>query len=410
MKNPYVTLFSLLLIPIFSVAQNNYKAGYMVTLKGDTLNGFISYKTGNKNPLEFTFKDNLNSSRTKTFSAADATAFVIGRYKIYKSFIVDISQNKIGESNVSKTSIKDNVFLNLIDSGKNVTLYQYTDKIKERFFIKEKNTNPVELILHEYSATNYTAELVKQEIYKRQLQSLAVKYLVQYQQTVDEAQQAGYTKEDIEKIVFEINGSDRATTFTSTKENKARPFVGIGLNMLSAHNFSTNNSIPQLTNNYPNAIAKQSASAEINLGEDIFLNQKEKAIILRIEFHVTYSGNSTITDNQSGTLLEKYRTLTVSLNPQLLFDVYNSGSTKIYIGAGWQLFGLGGAKVSYTNKNYNELNPPAYYAGNFIFTTTANVVLNNKFDIYAGYSPAMRLQQNSVSSFSAGINYLFGIK
>lgn len=41
----YLYFVSLILIlPAFSFAQSNYKAGYVVTTKGDTLRGFINYK------------------------------------------------------------------------------------------------------------------------------------------------------------------------------------------------------------------------------------------------------------------------------------------------------------------------------------------------------------------------------
>jgi len=415
MKNLFLVFFSVFLIPFLSAAQGNYKPGYLVTIKGDTLHGFISCKTGKKNPVEFTFKDNLNSSAEKKFSAANAGTVVISEYKIYKRFVVDISQDVVSESGPpspqSAKPVTDAVFLNLIDSGKNVALYQYTDKIKERFFINEKNTKPVELVLHVYPDPEHLSQLVRKEIYKRQLQSLAVKYLAQFQPVVDEAQEAAYTKGDIEKIIFEINGADKTSTFTATKQYKARPFFGIGFNALSVHNFATDNYLPLSANNYANSETQQSVAVEINLGEDVFINQKEKSIILRLESHLAYSANNTITEFGSDDVLEQYNTLAVSLNPQLLFNIHSSDRTKIYLGAGGQLFIFAGSKASYTQPNYDELNPPAYYALNFTFTTRADIILDNKFDIYAGFNPAFPGQrQNSLSAFRAGINYLFGVK
>ena len=416
MKNLYATFILGLLIPLLSAAQNNYKPGYLILLKGDTLHGFINCKAWNRNPKEFTFKDSLNDSKPKNFSASNARAIVIPGYKIYNRFVVDISQDEVNEGSISPVlntkHITDTVFLDLIDSGKNVTLYQYTDKIKERFFINEKNAQPVELILHVYPDPDHFSELRRQEIYKRQLQHLAAKYLAQFQQVVNEAQGAAYKKEDIENIVFEINGADKATTFTMTKTYKARSFAGFGLSALAVHDFGTDDYLPLLPNKYPDTKTQQAVSGEINLGEDIFFSQKEKSLILRLELHAAYSGNSTITDNESGILLEQYHTLAVSFNPQLLFNIYNSGSAKVYFGAGGQLFFLGGAKVSFIQQDYYDLNPPAYYAINFTFTTRADIILNNKFDIYAGYNPVSPpgQQQNTLTAFRVGINYLFGVK
>lgn len=416
MKNLYAAFFLVLLIPFLSAAQGNYKPGYLVLLKGDTLYGFINCKTWNRNPKEFTFKDSLKSRRVKSFSVANVSGIVIPGYKIYKRFVLDISQDEVSEGRLSlglnTKTIRDTVFLSLINSGKNVTLYQYTDKIKDRFFIKEKNAEPVELILHLYNDPDHFSEVVRQEIYKRQLLRLAAKYLAQFQSLVDEAQEAAYKKEDIEKIVFEINGADNTTTFTTTPPFKGRSFAGIGLNVLSVQNFASDNYLAQPANAYTNSKTHQSASAEINLGDDFFFNQKETSMILRLELHFTYSGNNTITDGASGNLLEQYHTLTISFNPQLLFNIYNSGGTKIYLGGGGQVFLIGSAKSSYIQPNYNEYNPPAYYRLDFTFTTRADIIFNNKFDIYAGYNPVSTLgqKQNTLSAFRAGINYLFGGK
>lgn len=403
MKNLYAAFFSILLFPFFSAAQNNYKPGYMVTLKGDTLRGIINCKTGYRNPVQFTFKDSLNSSRVRTFTAGTARAFAITGDEIYKSFVVDISQDKldVGSASTPLRPVKDTVFLNLIDSGRYVTLYRYADKIKERFFVNEKNTNPVELTLHVYPDPYSTTEMIRQEIYKRQLQTLAVKYLPQFQSVIAEAQEAAYTREAIEKIVFEINGSDSNITFTSTKKNKWRPLVGIGFNAMSVHNFAKVD---------PTATTQQSGSVELNFGEDVFINEEEKSMIMRIELHGTYSGSNTITAIESGYQLEQYHTITLSFNPQFLFAVYNSDGTKIYLGAGVQAFLLAGAKASYIAPTFDDQNPPGYYSFNFILTTRADIVLNNKLDIYAGYSPPARLEQNTLSAFRAGLSYLFGVK
>jgi hypothetical protein len=41
MKFFYKVLLAVILLPAFSYAQSNYKPGYVVNLKGDTLRGFI---------------------------------------------------------------------------------------------------------------------------------------------------------------------------------------------------------------------------------------------------------------------------------------------------------------------------------------------------------------------------------
>ena len=46
----------LFLLPLLSIAQANYKSGYVVTLKGDTLRGYINYKEWGRNPKDIDFK------------------------------------------------------------------------------------------------------------------------------------------------------------------------------------------------------------------------------------------------------------------------------------------------------------------------------------------------------------------
>jgi hypothetical protein len=50
MKEIIKIVLAFLLLPVLASAQSNYKAGYVINLKGDTLKGFINYKEWNQNP------------------------------------------------------------------------------------------------------------------------------------------------------------------------------------------------------------------------------------------------------------------------------------------------------------------------------------------------------------------------
>jgi len=55
----YFYLFAFLIsVSLSSLAQSNYKPGYVVDLRNDTLKGFIDYKEWENNPKTFTFKSN----------------------------------------------------------------------------------------------------------------------------------------------------------------------------------------------------------------------------------------------------------------------------------------------------------------------------------------------------------------
>ncbi|MDB5026006.1 MAG: hypothetical protein JWP78_3761 [Mucilaginibacter sp.] len=49
MRKIFKTLLTVVLLPALSYAQSNYKPGYVITLKGDTLPGFIDYREWNSN-------------------------------------------------------------------------------------------------------------------------------------------------------------------------------------------------------------------------------------------------------------------------------------------------------------------------------------------------------------------------
>jgi hypothetical protein len=416
MKYFYLLLSLILFTPYISVAQSNYKPGYVVTLNGDTLKGYIDYRKWNRNPKEFNFTDNLNNSQTKSFSTTDVSSFTITGYEHYKRFILKISQDRVDGFKVSTQlntkQINDTVFLKVINSGKYITLYSYNDQIKNRYFIDENNNQPFELVWHVYINPDSPPEIKRIDTYKRQLQGLAVKYQTQYQTLIQEIQEANYDGAELEKIVFEINGSDKASTFTSSKNYGSRLFLGLGINKIFVHNFTTDNSFESHKNSGYNA--QPAIAEEINLGEDLFLNRTEKSLILRTELNYTFGANNKLTGKGTDSLFFKYNRNVITVNPQLLYNIYNNSHLKIYISGGLEVFVRTGGKFTYVANSYDgvDFNPPIYYTATFSLTTSAEFIVDNKFDFYAGYDPPSAIGQkiNTLSSFRAGINYLFGKK
>src|ERR1700733_8169701 len=133
MKQFKKLLLPLFLLPLFSFAQSNYKSGYVVTLKGDTLHGLIDYKEWDKNPLSFSFRNNLAESKAENFTTKNASEFAVNGAEYFKRFTVHISQDQVELSNVGQGAdtsyITGTVFLRVLTSGKNVSLFSYTDAI-----------------------------------------------------------------------------------------------------------------------------------------------------------------------------------------------------------------------------------------------------------------------------------------
>src|SRR5258708_35898015 len=136
MKHIYIFTF-LLLIPFFSIAQSKYKPGYVVTLKGDTLHGFIDYHEWDKNPKDIRFKKELNTENAESFSVENSMAFALIGFEYYEKYKVSVSLDRIEverlSNGVDTSTMMSNVFLKRIIKGNNINLYEYKDDIKNRF-------------------------------------------------------------------------------------------------------------------------------------------------------------------------------------------------------------------------------------------------------------------------------------
>jgi hypothetical protein len=76
----------LLLQNVFS--QENFTKGFIISVKGDTIKGFIDYRNWEKNPDKITFK-NLNSETKKTINPIDVQGFGVNN-DFYESAIVKL--------------------------------------------------------------------------------------------------------------------------------------------------------------------------------------------------------------------------------------------------------------------------------------------------------------------------------
>ncbi|MDB5132447.1 MAG: hypothetical protein JWR02_2196, partial [Mucilaginibacter sp.] len=134
----YFLLAALFLLPFLLKAQSNYKPGYYINTKNDTIKGFIDQRERFNNPKIFYFKTDQNQ-QPKEISLADANKVVITGYNYFEKFTTTISKgyitlNRLGNS-IDSTYTTDTVFLRLISPGKNAALYAYTDNIKTRYYV-----------------------------------------------------------------------------------------------------------------------------------------------------------------------------------------------------------------------------------------------------------------------------------
>jgi hypothetical protein len=90
MKYFYKLLFAAFLMPVISIAQSNYKPGYVVTLKGDTLTGLIDYREWNNNPKNIRFK-NSHDNVPVNYSTGDSHAFAVTGREYFERFVLPVS-------------------------------------------------------------------------------------------------------------------------------------------------------------------------------------------------------------------------------------------------------------------------------------------------------------------------------
>src|ERR1700760_4607439 len=105
MSSSQKLLLALFLLPASLFAQSNYKTGYVLTLKGDTIHGFINYKEWDNNPTSISFKKSLNDNKVEHYTVDDITCFSLPGNASYQKFTGSIST---AETNLARVgNLKD---------------------------------------------------------------------------------------------------------------------------------------------------------------------------------------------------------------------------------------------------------------------------------------------------------------
>lgn len=412
MKRTLITL--LLALPISATAQINLKNGYVVKNSGDTVKGYVNFKERSQNPKSVNFRIQPNGLE-QAFTIRDCKAFAIDKFESYRRAVVKISLSdvQIGHlsSGVDTSSKTDTVFLKILADGKNVTLYSYTDKIKKRFYIQDKNSSVAnELIRNVYNHPSDGKLVITDNVFAKQLKEIIEKYGAQTE--VASLEGVKYSDKELKTIVYAINKKE----YIDQKIKATRFFSGVGLNVSKGY-YKGN---IDFTNEA--AMVKTSYFPMITGGVDLFANPNTKKLVYRVELSLLISKNeisTTTNDVSRAAISHSFNQFTVALTPQLLYNFYNADKLKVFgtLGAALNFSSYSNNVSSRTNSFRNETtvtpNEVKIESFNFAPQATAGVVLNNKIEISAGYSlPSI------IASFAAydlymkryrlGINYFFG--
>jgi hypothetical protein len=385
----YSGLLLVCLIPFILSAQKNFQPGYVVTLKGDTIRGFIDYKEWDFTPSQILFTS-VDKSSQKEFMVNDISFFEITGNEAYRRSIVKISLHpaKLSDIGAKDTTWKmDTVFLKVLYSGK-ISLFSYEDKIKERFYILEAaREQPEELLMREYQKDGPTS-LVTENIYRDQLKSIMYTMRLYSDNLYTRIQEAVYEKRDLKKIVQLLN---RGNGKELASEEKAHTiwFAGIGmqrdnLSFEGEHFFAGKDT-------------KTSSSwlPKISAGVDLFANPKVGKLFFRLEAGFQQSRSSMSMANWNKTRTYELASSTVSLMPQVNYTLYNTPRLKIPAGVGF-----GYNFMMYSKNQYKELSPSGdvLYSHNDNFLelekgmltllARASVVFKNKIEASFLYRPS----------------------
>jgi hypothetical protein len=411
----------LFLLPLFTLAQSNFKPGYVVTIKGDTLKGFIDYRGWDSNPDAISFKATADGHDVKRNTVNDIDFFEIAGVESYRKGTCSVSKDitdltRLSSARDTSFDIKT-VFLKVLQKGKNVTLYSFTDEVKTRYYLGEApDFKPLELVYRVYQNSN-EGRTVYESDYRRYLLAAANKY-----DPGDDnfalTTEAGYTSSDLLKVVSKINHISKAEFEKRYNEKSAfNLFVGAGVNIgstssSSASSYSTGGGIPY-TSYLP----------EFSVGLNMIPKPESDKVEFRVEllyaqtkFNVSYQ----LKVSPYIAMSAAYDQSAVYIMPQILYNFYNADNFKLYIGGGidFSFFSYSnshfGSKVPGVSDNgISETDPFAFNSTDNSFLLKVGAKLHKKWGIYFNYIASTASTTGgyfglSNSSKQLGLLYFFG--
>ena len=405
-----LVLFVLLLSPI-AHAQTNFKSGYILNLKGDTIKGDIDAREWDVNPDMVVFKPNTGEEKT-TYTPSDIKGFGVYNNVDFEQHELPITldyidPNKASVSARPKTEVR-NMFLKVVTTGKALNLYSYTDLIKTRFIVLNKATrNAEELIYHLYTDQNVSFRRWLPQ-YKMQLQTYADAAQVSTPALNKQIQNSRYQEIELMNIVRAIN-QYTGPVFVAEKLFTTRFFVGVSY-LKSSLNYQFNTPVKKGM--------VHDAGPKIDAGIDLIFNKKKGDALFRIELGYNESNfNFLVQDNSFASRNFFINFKTISVQPQFIYNVYSKDKLKIFLDAGF-------IYNNYSFNNYSiynySTNPPEIqhpdaidFSGSTVrLLLKAGVVVVKHFELNVGYITKSEIPGSNTSRFDtgayqAGFNFLF---
>ena len=309
------------LLPAAVFAQTNFKPGYVVTNSGDTLRGQVDYRQWDRNPREMHFKQ--NNGAWNIYSINNAKAFAVLDAEYYERYAITATNADTQLSRLSTldTSVRaDTAFLKVLHKGKIVDFFEFTDKIKTRYYIKEASqAKPAELIYETYLSEENARQIVTRRAYRQQLIRLAFITGENDKKTINQINRAEYTEDNLVPIINKLNGvSSNTTTLSST--GSIDWFVGAGINYQTV----------KYKGEVVGGTSKTQLFPMVDIGLDFTSNKYVNRYFFRVEVYFTGNNEIITTDQFTQTINQR----TFGFSPQFFLNIYNSDAVKFFLGAG----------------------------------------------------------------------------
>ncbi|MEI6948145.1 hypothetical protein V9K67_13195 [Paraflavisolibacter sp. H34] len=419
--------FCLFFSPLLLSAQKNFQEGHIVTSPGDTLRGFIDFREWNQNPERIRFSADASGEGAAEYNATTLRSFEVRNKEAYERHLLKISLDPVQLSDLRgrDTSTKTaTVFLKVLYRGKSLSLYSYADKIKQRFYVlQEGAAGPEELVYREFykgtSLDDYSTDaLVREKTFQQQLKNILYTRGLYTPKLADKIETVPYEEKALKEVVYQMEGMKKQEEkhLKAKQPSSVRFFAGAGLqqNKLA------------VTGDHFFAANTQSTSAlrpRFSAGADLLVNPHVGKLLFRLEGGYQTNRSKLTTTRPSGYQATYELSMsTITLYPQVIFNVYHSPAVKIPVGAG-----MGYSLSSFSKNYYSEVDLRSGKEGpakdNYFDLKKVSrnvlgrvgVVYRNRLEASFLYFPATimdhyRIYNISTTGFQFHVNYLFPTK
>jgi hypothetical protein len=391
----YAFFFTLILLSVSGFSQSNFRSGYIVTNKQDTLRGFVDYRERSQNPVSVFFRPELGAP-TQTLTVDDCAGYSIDGIESFQRFQVTISLGQEALERLSKgvdiRQKRDKVFLKVLQRGDLVSLFYYNDEIKERYYILKKgDQEPVELIRYVFLSERGSERTVTKR-YINQLQLLIRELGEKHAISEQTLLKLDYDEKSLVDIISKINNDQPQKSKNLYPRSRLFAGAGVGFNNLT----------------FRDEALSAGAAPMVTIGADFFLNPAIRKLIFRAELSLQSAGTEV---NRQGSAKVTYPQWVFEAMPQFIYNVYNADDLKFFMGLG------GGLKYHWNKKpskfiTISDANLISQ-ASAVSLRGTLGIVLYKKLEIGVGYSSIpfgykSGYTKRDIQGLIIGVNYLFG--